>query len=158
MSSRREARESALQGLYALEVTSADPEFIIHSVLHTERLQADKESLNFATSLFIRTVELSGEADEIVSRYTRNWDLSRIAMIDRIILRMGIAELLTFEDVPPKVTINEMIEVAKGFSTARSGQFVNGILDSVLADLNREGRLKKRGRGLIGMEPAGKDK
>jgi transcription antitermination protein NusB len=151
MSSRREARERAMQGLYALEMTGADPEHIINSILRN-RLGSDKESLDFAISLFIRTIEHTTEADEIVSKYTKNWELSRIALVDRILLRIGIAEMLAFEDVPPKVTINEMIEVAKGFSTARSGQFINGILDTVLVDLKKENRLNKRGRGLIGME------
>ena len=151
MSSRREARERAMQGLYALEMTNSEPEYIINSILRS-RLSTDPESLEFAISLFIRTIEHSAEADEIVSRYTRNWELSRIALVDRILLRIGIAEMLSFEDVPPKVTINEMIEVAKGFSTARSGQFINGILDAVLTDLRNANRLNKSGRGLIEMK------
>jgi N utilization substance protein B len=140
-----------MQALYALEMCGGDPEYMLVTVLN-DRLGKDKETLAFATSLFIRSLEYQTEADEIVSRYTKNWELSRIALIDRILLRIGIAEMLAFEDVPPKVTINEMIEVAKGYSTAKSGQFINGILDTVLVDFQKEGRLKKRGRGLIGME------
>jgi len=140
-----------MQALYALEICGGDPEYMRETVLQ-DRLGKDKDALDFATSLFIRTLEYKDEADEIVSKYTKNWDLSRIAMVDRIILRMGIAEMLAFDDVPPKVTINEMIEVAKGYSTVKSGQFINGILDTVLMDFQKEGRLKKRGRGLIGME------
>ena len=65
---------------------------------------------------------------------------------------MAICELLTFEDIPPKVSINEAIEVAKRYSTSKSGKFINGILDAVLISLQREGRLRKKGRGLLGME------
>nr|WP_243663960.1 transcription antitermination factor NusB [Rhodothermus marinus] len=65
---------------------------------------------------------------------------------------MAICELLAFEDIPPKVSINEAIELAKKYSTEKSGQFVNGVLDAVVLDLQRQGRLKKSGRGLIGME------
>ncbi len=151
MSSRREARERTMQALYALEMCGGDPEHMIETVLR-DQLGKDKEALAFATLLFIRTLEFEKEADKIVSRYTRNWELSRIALVDRILLRIGIAEMLAFEDIPPKVTINEMIEVAKGYSTEKSGQFINGILDTVLTDFQKKKRLKKRGRGLIGME------
>jgi len=75
--------------------------------------------------------------------------VTRIAFIDKLLLRIGIGELLFAEDVPPKVTINETIEIAKEFSTAKSGKFINGILDAVLIDLKDEGKLRKVGRGLI---------
>lgn len=151
MSSRREARERTMQGLYALEMGGGDEAHILKTVLHA-RLGKDKGALDFASRLFTATLEYQNEADAIVTRYAQNWDLSRIALIDRILLRIGITEMLVFDDVPPKVTINEMIEVAKGYSTDKSGQFVNGILDTVLMDFHKEGRFTKRGRGLIGME------
>jgi N utilization substance protein B len=70
-------------------------------------------------------------------------------VIDHLLLRMGICELLYFESIPPKVTINESIEIAKSFSTEKSGQFINGILDAVLEDLIRTKALRKSGRGLV---------
>ena len=140
-----------MQALYALETSGSEPEFIMETVIR-DRLGEDKEAFDFASHLFLRAIRLQEEADEIVVRYTRNWEFSRIALVDRILLRLGITEMLAFEDVPPKVTINEMIEIAKGFSTRKSGQFINGILDSVLTDFQKEGRISKRGRGLIGME------
>ena len=78
-----------------------------------------------------------------------NWDLSRIALIDRILLRMGICEILFFPDIPPKVSINESIEIAKDYSTSSSGKFINGILDAILDDLKKDGKLNKKGRGLL---------
>lgn len=151
MSSRREARERTLQALYALRVGGGDAVEIANELIR-ERLPDDPEVRNFAVKLFLRTTDVEDEADAIVESYTKNWELSRIALIDRILLRMAICELLHFEDIPPKVSINEVIEIAKRFSTDRSGQFINGILDAVLVDLKKEGRLKKSGRGLIGMD------
>jgi N utilization substance protein B len=151
MSSRREARERTLQALYAFELGSGEARHVIQTVIKRS-LKDDKDSIDFATSLFLRTIDFSQEADETLIEYTKNWELSRIALIDRLILRMAMCEMLTFQDIPPKVTINEAIEVAKRYSTAKSGQFVNGILDAVLMKYQRAGRLNKSGRGLIGMD------
>ena len=151
MSSRREARERTLQALYALELGKNEGDRVLETLVQN-RLGSDEEARDFAVRLFLRTNDLKEEADSIVEKYTKNWELSRIALIDRILLRMAICELLEFEDIPPKVSINEVIEIAKRFSTGRSGQFINGILDAVLIDFKDEGRLKKSGRGLIGMD------
>jgi len=75
--------------------------------------------------------------------------MNRIALIDKLLLRMGICELLYFPDIPPKVSINESIEIAKDFSTAGSGKFINGILDAILSDEKKSGKLNKTGRGLV---------
>jgi N utilization substance protein B len=115
-------------------------------------LEDDPSSLDFAIKLLRRTVEQSNTADEIISVHAENWDLDRIAAIDRALLRMATCELLTFEEIPPKVSIDEAIEIAKKYSTPKSGPFINGILDSILMQLQREGRLHKTGRGLIGMD------
>jgi N utilization substance protein B len=84
----------------------------------------------------------------MIKRKAVNWEFSRIAVMDKLILRMALCEFLCFEDIPPKVSIDEAIEIAKKYSTEKSGRFVNGILDAVLNDLRAEGRLRKRGRGL----------
>lgn len=151
MSNRREARERVMQALYAYEIAQDDVRHIINTLIKPH-LNEDRENLKFAESLFLRTIDQTPELDEIIGRYAENWDLSRIALIDHIVLRMAIAEMLTFEDIPPKVSINEAIEIAKRYSTSKSGQFINGILDAVLLDLKERGRLKKSGRGLIGMQ------
>lgn len=140
-----------MQALYARELAGGDVRHFIDTILKPH-LRNDSETLRFSENLFLRTIELSDELDEIISRHTENWDLSRIALIDHIVLRMAISELITFEDIPPKVSINEAIEIVKRFSTPKSGQFINGVLDAVLIDLQDMGRLKKTGRGLVGMQ------
>jgi N utilization substance protein B len=99
-------------------------------------------------ALFRRTVADISHFDMMIRRKAVNWEFNRIAIMDKLILRMALCEFLYFPDIPPKVTIDEAIEVAKKFSTEKSGRFVNGILDAVLIDLRKEGRLQKRGRGL----------
>lgn len=148
---RREVRERVLQALYAYEVGHDTAEHVIETVLRP-MLKTDQEALQFATQLFLRTLNYSEVADHLIAEHLKNWDLTRIALIDRLLLRMAICELLAFEDIPPKVSINEAIEVAKKYSTEKSGQFINGVLDAVVLDLQRQGRLRKVGRGLIGME------
>lgn len=151
MSSRREARERVMQALYAFELGGGEVEHIIDSLIKPE-LSEEASSLRFAESLFLRTLDTVEEADAIIAEHTENWDIARIALIDRILLRMALCEFLIFEDIPPKVTINEAIDIAKRYSTSKSGQFINGILDAAVLELQRSGRLKKSGRGLVGMQ------
>ncbi len=115
-------------------------------------LNKDEHAFNFAVSLLARTVEHRDVARELIERHAENWHLSRIAVIDRLLLQMAITEILTFEDIPPKVSINEAIDIAKRYSTVRSGQFINGILDAVLESLMAAGKVRKEGRGLVGMD------
>ena len=150
MSRRREARERVLQALYAGELSGSDAEHLLDTIVRP-RLSDDEGASRFAVSLLVRTMERADETSALIKKHTKNWDLRRIAVIDRLVLQMAITEILYFNDIPPKVSINEAIEVAKDYSTARSGQFVNGILDAVLEDLKQKGRLHKTGRGLIGL-------
>lgn len=140
-----------LQALYAFELSGDEAAHVIDTVLRPE-LGDDPKTFRFAERLFVRTIDTVDEADAVIAEHTQNWDLARIALLDRLLLRMAVCEFLTFEDIPPKVTINEIIEVAKSFSTEKSGQFINGILDAAVLELHRQGRLQKSGRGLVGME------
>lgn len=88
-------------------------------------------------------------ADEDIVKHLKNWDFNRLAIIDRVILRLAIIELEHFEDVPPEVTINEAIELAKKFSTDKSDKFINGLLDAIFRRLKKESRITKSGRGLV---------
>jgi N utilization substance protein B len=97
----------------------------------------DRELRDFALRLITGTRQHQKQLDEILVAVTRNWDLRRMAAIDRNILRMAIYELLYCADIPPKVTINEAIELGKRFSTANSGSFINGILDRVRIDIDK---------------------
>lgn len=144
---RRLIRERVLQALYAYELSGEPLPHVVDYVFSDLKVQ--KEALEFAR-LFIETVvDHLDEIDRIIRDKVANWEFSRIAVIDKLILRMGICELMFFEDIPPKVTINEAIEIAKRYSTENSGMFVNGVLDSILIDLKSGGRLKKSGRGLV---------
>ncbi|MFC1724685.1 transcription antitermination factor NusB, partial [candidate division KSB1 bacterium] len=115
-------------------------------VLEQEEIASDDE---FASILLKKCLEDIEEIDKLIINKLENWDFSRIALIDKLILRLAIAELLSFEDIPPKVTIDEAIEIAKKFSTEKSGGFINGILNAVYKDLYKKGKLIKTGRGLI---------
>lgn len=84
----------------------------------------------------------------MITEKTKNWESDRIALIDTLLMRMAICELVNFPSIPVKVTINEYIEISKVFSTLKSNTFINGILDKILSDLNQDGRIQKQGRGL----------
>jgi transcription antitermination protein NusB len=107
-----------------------------------EVLTLDK--LEFARSLLKTTLEKDEHLESFIKPKLKNWDPERIAALDMIIMKMGVAEFLYFETIPPKVTINEYIDIAKEYSTQQSGQFVNGILDNIHKDLVRENKLHKR--------------
>ena len=145
-SKRRIVREKVLQVLYAYEMNKDSLDPLALEILSEITDKADKD---FARELISKVISnLANLDNRIVGRVT-NWEMSRIALIDKILIRMGICEILFFPDIPPKVSINESIEIAKDFSTAGSGKFINGILDAILAEEKKEGRLKKSGRGLV---------
>lgn len=144
---RRIIREKVLQALYAFELSGQPIESVIEDIVFN--LKKDPETFEFAKQLILKVVEQSEEIDTMIKNRVANWEFSRLAILDKIILRMGICELLFFEDIPPKVTINEAIEIARRFSTEKSDKFVNGVLDSILDDLRKTDRLKKTGRGLL---------
>jgi N utilization substance protein B len=151
MSTRREAREHVMKALYAHEQADGDPDQIVHTLIKAP-LEDDSATRDFAERLFRTTLDTTEEADEIIEKHAENWEVHRIAVIDRSLLRMATTELLKFEEIPPKVSVDEAIEIAKKYSTPRSGTFVNGVIDAILLDLHDQGRLNKSGRGLIGMD------
>jgi transcription antitermination protein NusB len=145
-SRRRIVREKVLQILYAYEMNNDSLQPLSSEILNEITDEVDK---NFAQDL-IRKVRANVEdLDKKIVHRVNNWEMNRIALIDKILLRMGICELLHFPDIPPKVSINESIEIAKDFSTAGSAKFINGILDAILVDEKKEGKLNKTGRGLV---------
>lgn len=144
---RRQIRERVMQALYALEISKDAPQHIIATVL--QELKETGGDFDFAQSLFIACVSHQAEIDKRLKGKTEHWEFHRIALIDKILLRMSLCELLYFPDIPPKVSINEAIEIAKDYSTESSGTFVNGIMDAVLIELKNEGVLNKTGRGLL---------
>ncbi len=107
-----------------------------------------EEDGEFIIDLLKHTIRYGGEYQEMISAKTKNWEADRIALIDTLLMRMAICELLNFPTIPVKVTINEYIELSKAFSTSKSNTFINGILDKILVDLSQQKRIQKQGRGL----------
>ena len=148
MSNRRAIREAVLQALYAEDLSNDSWEHILESQIKS-KFSSDTDSRSFAEKLFLKTLKNREEIDAVISNHTKNWDMGRLNLVDKQILRLALCEFLFFEQIPTKVTINEAIEIAKKFSTAKSGNFVNGILDAALEQLKEEDRINKKGRGLI---------
>ena len=128
---RRKARESAMQALYALEMNNGYPADILD--LYDESFN-DSEDDEYMKQLFHCVVEQTSWADDLISKCLKNWEYGRVALLDKILLRMGVSEMYHMEDVPPKVSISEMVEIAKVYSTEESSSFVNGILDTIYKD------------------------
>ena len=108
-----------------------------------------EEDIDFACSLYEYVVSKSKEFDSYISDFVKNWELDRISRMDLSIIRLGIAEMTFFNYIPVKVTINECIDLAKNFSSPKSGKFVNGLLDVISLNLQEQGQIKKTGKGLI---------
>lgn len=143
---RRILREKVLQILYAYEMNKDGLSNLTEGILID---LSEEEGKNFARDLVNKCVADKNLLDEKIVNKVSNWEMHRIALIDKLLLRMAICELMFFPDIPPKVSINEAIEIAKNYSTAGSGKFINGILDVILNELKEKGELKKIGRGLV---------
>lgn len=133
MGRRRKAREVVLQVLYACEISEESIELVLDDRLSVE--EYDDELQEFARRLATRVDGEREELDRIIAERAVNWDLGRIALIDKLILRMGLCELLHFPGIPGKVCINESIEMTKKYSSSDAKRFVNGILDSVYQEM-----------------------
>lgn len=103
----------------------------------------------FIENLLKETIRKEKEILPIIDKLTKNWELDRIAKMDVLLMEMAIAELMTFSNIPTKVTLNEYIEISKFYSTPKSNVFINGVLDKAITQLEKEGKIKKIGRGLI---------
>ncbi|MBI2416988.1 MAG: transcription antitermination factor NusB [Ignavibacteriales bacterium] len=143
---RRILRERAVQVLYAYEYNAEGRENLMQGFLADIM---DDPSRDFFRSLIDRCVIHKKEFDEILKNYAQNWEVDRITIIDKSILYIGFCELMYFADIPPKVTINECIELAKEFGTDDSSKFTNGLLDKVYEDLKNDNKIRKIGRGLV---------
>ncbi len=129
MKKRTRARELALQSLYQLDLRGE--EFLAEARNFLRDQEADKTAREFALSLVQGTAHNSDEIDRVIREVAQNWDIERMAVIDRNVLRMATYELLHCKDIPPKVAINEAIELGKRYSTQNSGGFINGVLDRI---------------------------
>lgn len=108
-----------------------------------------EDDLEFATTLFFKALAQYADNQEIVDRYSKNWDVERVVFMDSLIISIAIAELTQFESIPVKVTLDEWIDIAKYYSSPTSSTFVNGVLDKIVAEFKESGRINKSGRGLL---------
>jgi N utilization substance protein B len=133
---RRRSREFALQVLYQLEITKQDA--LRTLAQFQEHFSEGVERDDFVERLVLGVTEHRKEIDRLIERYSENWRLDRMNTIDRNILRMAAFELLYCEDIPPKVTLNEAIDLGKRYGTDESGSFINGILDRIQNEVIRK--------------------
>ena len=129
MRNRTKSREYALQMLYQADIRRTGQAQILEEFWQEQ--ETPEEVKAFATQLFEGTLARLPEIDPLIARHADNWDMKRMAVIDRNILRLGVFELMHVEGVPPKVCINEAVELAKRFGDEESGKFINGILDAI---------------------------
>jgi N utilization substance protein B len=126
---RRKSREFALQVLYQLDITKQD---VIKTLAQfQDHFSGNEERDDFMERLVLGVLEHCQEIDRLIEKYSENWRLVRMNIVDRTILRMAIFELLYCEEIPPKVTLNEAIELGKRYGSEDSGSFINGILDRI---------------------------
>lgn len=135
MRKRTRAREFALKALYQTEMTKENCKDSLN-IFWTDH-KAEEDVKEFATQLVSGTIENLKKIDETIARHTDNWEISRIARVDRNILRLATYELMFRDDIPPKVSINEAVDIAKKYGDVESGNFVNGVLDSIKGDIDK---------------------
>tara|TARA_B100001964_G_scaffold223702_1_gene269875 strand:- start:156 stop:587 length:432 start_codon:yes stop_codon:yes gene_type:complete len=139
MGKRRSSRELALKFLYQFELNKGDLDEQIRLFLEQNSSQEDVE--NFMKELVVSLIDKMEEIDEIIQKFSDHWILDRMTVIDRNILRMGTCELLFNFPTPPKVVINEAIDIAKKYGNEDSPEFINGILDKVYNEIRQKGPL-----------------
>ena len=154
MGSRRKARRAAVQMLYQLDLSEAEPEEAVqlfhehflspdrgHAEVHGTRCfgdRGDDEALVFADALVRGCAAEQEKIDDRIRSVSRHWRLERMARVDRNIIRLATSELLTHPEIPPRVTLNEAVELAKHFGDENSPSFVNGVLDRIAAGIEKE--------------------
>lgn len=140
--------KEVMQGMVAKTIknfTSTDP----FANKLTPISQDWDEDRKFVEDLFVYTLKNDKDYQALIAERTKNWESERIALMDTILMKMAICEMMNFSSIPVKVTINEYLDLSKDYSTPKSNSFINGILDKILGDLKRSNSIKKIGRGLI---------
>ncbi len=148
---RRRARYATLQALYA-HMLSGDSQEHVYKMTLLPRLPSQDGAAELGIRLFETVISDQDQLDQIISENAKNWDLGRMLRIDLIILRIAVCEFLHFDQIPPKATMNEAIELAKIFSTEESKDFINGVLDEIAFRLRKEGKMTKNKGGRQGWE------
>ncbi len=145
-SQRRLVRIKALEVLYAYQIGKDHLDKVKKDLL-TDLTDLDKYA--FASDLIDAVLKHQRALDFAIRTKIKNWEYERVSLLDKIIIRIAIAELMFFPEIPPKVSVNEAIELAKQYCTRKSPKFINGVLDAILNELRKENKLNKTGRGLI---------
>ena len=144
MRGRRKAREIALQVLYSLNFVNIDAQDALE--LFWGNFAAPKTAKDFAAFLVHGTCEHKEELDKLIAGCSDNWSLGRMSRVDINILRLAVFEFLYCDDIPPKVTLNEAVDLGKTFGSENSGSFINGILDALNLKLNKKNAIKSVNR------------
>ena len=142
MGRRRKARELAVQVNFHLEYNAGDPDEAFD--LLCERLNPKESIRPFSKQLVLGVYEKKQDLDRLISVASKNWRLERMSCLDKCVLRLAVFEILFMEDIPPKVSIDEAVEIGKKFGSDDSSSFINGVLDKIYNNLVREGRLTKK--------------
>jgi N utilization substance protein B len=141
MGTRRKARELAMQALFYMDMRqNASTEMLEY---FCNCFCPPRKSRPFFMKLVTGVLDKKGEIDALVERFSQHWKISRMSCVDRNVMRIAVYEMLYCEDIPPKVSINEAVDVGKKFGTQESGAFINGIMDSIRSALEKDGILKK---------------
>ena len=141
MGTRRQARELAMQALFYMDIRKDASEETLENFCGC--FCPSKKSRPFFRKLVNGVLETKGQIDSLVERYSQNWNISRMSCVDRNVMRIAVYEMLYCDDIPPKVSINEAVDIGKKFGTQESGAFINGIMDSIREALVEEGTLQK---------------
>ena len=141
MGTRRQARELAMQALFYMDIQKDASEGMLEYFCGC--FCPSKKSRPFFIKLVNGVLGSKGQIDALIERFSQNWKISRMSCVDRNVMRIAVYEMLYCDDIPPKVSINEAVDIGKKFGTEESGAFINGIMDSIRGTLEKEGTLKK---------------
>ena len=141
MGTRRQARELAMQALFYMDIRKDASEEMLEYFCGC--FCPSKKSRPFFIKLVNGVLGAKDQIDALVERFSQNWKINRMSCVDRNVMRIAIYEMIYCDDIPPKVSINEAVDIGKKFGTQDSGAFINGIMDSIRGTLEKEGTLKK---------------
>ena len=137
---RRQAREWAVQLLFQTEFNPENLDQALVDFWNDEEKKPAERDQTYVNEVVHGVIEKRREVDRTISKYTENWDVDRLGVLDRTILRVAVYEMLFRSDIPPVVSINEAVEIAKAYISKESGRFVNGVLDRIQKELDRPSR------------------
>ena len=151
MGTRRQSRELAMQALFYMDMRKDASEKMLEHFCGC--FCTSKKSRPFLIKLVNGVIDKKGQIDGLVERFSKNWKISRMSCVDRNVMRIAVYEMLYCDDIPPKVSINEAVDIGKKFGTQESGAFINGIMDSIREALENDGILSSGIVNSLNREP-----